>query len=131
MKHLVILVIYTRLFLSRFSVAETRPISAEECERPEGATVLVEGQKVLISESNFPLTHSVHPPTSNRGHGDDSLDYFVLNKEKKVFYVKNFLNTSIAEELKDFCISGQRFKRSPIRGFGKDPSVTKNEVRTR
>jgi hypothetical protein len=48
-----------------------------------------------------------------------------------VLYVPNFLNESLAEELKLFCISGDRFIRSSIGGYGDGSPVQKHHLRTR
>ena len=105
-------------------------VDDNECENRPQPTVYVKGKSMTINEENFAHYVGIYPPEP-KGSPSEGLDYFVLNREKSVLYVSNFLNTTAAEELKQFCISGQRFTRSPIRGHGDDPSVSKSEHRTR
>jgi hypothetical protein len=41
--------------------------------------------------------------------------YYILNQEKHLWYMENFVNASIAKELRQFCQHQNRFQRSPIR----------------
>jgi hypothetical protein len=110
------------------------------CQQPQ---VYIGNERVIIDETRFPKHVGTYPPNSNGDNGDDddddipSAEYFILNSEKPVLYVTNFLNQSVGEELKDFCITGNRFFRSNIRGNGqvdkendKTSSVLQNEIRT-
>merc|ERR1712232_375152 len=101
--------------LLRTIVCSTR----KECDAnvgPDRPRALVNGQFVTVDESRFSKHYKSFPPSEEidtKSNGDDiMLHYFVLNKEKPVLYVPNFLNHSVAEELKEFCISGGRFVRS-------------------
>jgi 2OG-Fe(II) oxygenase superfamily len=109
-------------------------VSAEEssCDASLPRALLGE-QMVVIDESRFSKHHGVYPPKDIPS--DDSnggLFYFILNADKPVLYVPDFLNTTVMDELKDFCISGQRFVRSPIRGTSNQDqkTVQEHQVRT-
>lgn len=84
-----------------------------------------------IDESRFSKHHGVFPPQEINADEEDGPYYFVLNASKSVLYVTSFLNRSIADEIKNFCISGQRFARSTIRGsMGAEDMVQEHELRT-
>jgi hypothetical protein len=78
--------------------------------------VLLGDEVVIVDESRFPMHQGTYPPNGNADNTVDDLTYFILNDDKPVLYVPNFMNHSVIEELKEFCISSQRFARSPIRG---------------
>jgi prolyl 4-hydroxylase len=100
-----------------------------QCQQPQ---VYIGNELVIMDESRFSKHFGSYPPTKNKnddGDGnDDNTQYFILNSEKPVLYVKNFLNQSVANELKEFCISGGRFVRSHVRGYSGD--VSHDEKRT-
>lgn len=99
--------------------------------RPE-PQAFIKGDSVTIDESNFPKHYARFPPNDKIQHKDDALSYYVLNEEKKVLYVPNFVNETVAHEIQLFCIEGQRFTQSPIRGTTSDASsVEKHDHRTR
>lgn len=121
--------------------------SAQECEAalPQ---VIMGGKRVAIEKEStrFPKHYGSFPPrrneANNRGDNGSELEYFVLNSDKPFLYVKNFLNHSIANDLKALCVEGGRFVRSSIRGTSsvdgdgqhhQDPtktSVQKHDIRT-
>jgi hypothetical protein len=123
------LVLYT-CFCS--TLADATQLNENECEnRPEPA-VQLHGERLVVNEQNFPRYNSVYPPSVEETQdGSSDPQYFILNKEKSVLYVSNFLNETAANELKDMCIRSDRFTRSPIRGHGNDPSVSQSDFRTR
>ncbi|KAG7355104.1 2-oxyglutarate/Fe(II) oxygenase [Nitzschia inconspicua] len=95
--------------------------------------VLLGDQMVVVDESRFPKHYGSYPPKGSDMNDDsESLSYYVLNAEKSVLYVPNFMNQTVIEEMKEFCISGERFVRSPIRGTTSNPemSVQEHQVRT-
>ncbi|KAL3918897.1 MAG: hypothetical protein SGILL_004024 [Bacillariaceae sp.] len=94
---------------------------------------LLQGELITIDETRFAQHAGKYPPSDNKDatEAGDDMSYFVLNAEKSVLYVPNFLNETVADDLKEFCISGQRFVRSPIRGTGNQAAmVQENQVRT-
>jgi hypothetical protein len=99
---------------------------AAECAVKPEARVLVNGEVVVVEEPRFPKHYSYYPPKEQ----DDDQPYYILN-DKPLLYVPSFLNQSIAEELKTFCLSGERFVQSHIRGNGDASNVEKHEIRTR
>jgi hypothetical protein len=105
--------------------------TAQDCEvRPE-AKVFVKGEPLTVDETLFSKHYVSYPPNDTIEHKADDLSYYILNKEKKVLYIPNFLNETVAEEIKTFCIEGERFTQSHIRGTGDGTSVEKNDLRTR
>lgn len=104
---------------------------AQDCEvRPE-AKAFVKGELVVVDESRFEQHFVSYPPNHKIKHKIGDLSYYILNKEKNFLYVPDFLNETVAEEIKTFCIEGNRFTQSPIRGSGDGTSVEKNDLRTR
>lgn len=92
----------------------------------------INGKSVMIEESNFPKHYARFPPNDKIQHKSDVLSYYVLNEEKKVLYVPNFVNETVAHDIQLFCIEGKRFTQSPIRGTTDDgSSVEKHDYRTR
>lgn len=95
---------------------------------------LLGGQMVSIEESRFPMHYGSYPlQKKSTANNEDALSYYILNAEKSVLYVPNFLNETAVEEIKDFCISGQRFARSPIRGMtnsDQNNKVQEHQLRT-
>lgn len=98
--------------------------------------VIINGQVVEINEDNFVKHYGSYPPTPPKQHNgnqdeehheqrrttlaDESGDngdavYYVLNDEKPVLYIPNFLNETIIDVLIKLCIEGNRFVRSPVR----------------
>jgi hypothetical protein len=112
----------------------------EECANDQvvnrsEAQVILNGETILIEgpESPFRKHYDTYPPllssarTLDSQDGGASLAYYILQEEKPVLYVPNFLNASITEELKGFCITDGRFQRSPIRGkTGKNTETLDN-----
>jgi hypothetical protein len=85
-------------------------------------------EMVAIDENRFPKHYGSYPPKNDT---EGELSYYILNSDKSVLYIPNFLNQSTANEMKEFCIAGQRFVRSPIRGTSNQATnVQQNEVRT-
>lgn len=122
-----------KILLVILATSSSTAQQAGVCEnRPEPAA-LINGKFVKINEENFSKYYGAFPP--GRAHeqvtGPHDNGYFVLNKEKPVLYVSEFLNETTISELKEFCISSQRFTRSPVRGHGNDPSVAQSDIRTR
>jgi hypothetical protein len=111
------------LLLLNSALSESDANSNEkECDaaRPE-AMVISNGQEMLVeaADSNF--------PKRAWGHPKDNQVYYVLNEEKRVYYVPNFLNKTTSEELQSFC--NGRFVKSPIRGNSDDVTEL-NDIRT-
>jgi hypothetical protein len=110
----------------------------EECQvigRPD-PKVLVNDQEVLLvvgeTTARFPKHYGTYPPSGKKERNGDDDHYYILNEEKPVLYVPNFLNQSIAQELQMLCTSQGRFVHSPIRGHGDGTVVEKDtELRTR
>ena len=117
------LFLFGLLWLSQHSLAQECKAQSEECTVSPEAQVLVDDQLLVVQESRFPKHFSYYPPKDR----DDDQAYYILN-EKPVLYVPNFLNNSVAEELKAFCTG--RFVDSRIRGHDTS-NVEKNEIRTR
>jgi hypothetical protein len=132
----------------------------DQVENRPKAQVILNGKTILIEspESPFNKRYDTYPPppssllsslsslesTETQDNQEGArLAYYILQEEKPVLYVPNFLNASITEELKGFCITDGRFQRSPIRGTtGKDTeqreedhatgkTVEQHETRTR
>lgn len=124
-------VLYATLFFLA-TIPHATSLLQNECEnRPEPA-VQLHDEVLVVNEQNFRKYSAIYPPSSQEDqYAASGPDYFILNKEKSVLYVSNFLNETAAKELKDICISSQRFTRSPIRGHGDDPSVSESDIRTR
>jgi len=113
---------------------QIRFLSAEDtdsgtCESRPLPSVRVGGEIKLVNEDNFVSHQDSYPPEGTVN--ENSLNYFILNQGKSVLYVSDFLNRTTSNELKDFCVSGDRFIRSPIRGYGNKPGVTESSARTR
>jgi hypothetical protein len=93
--------------------------TAQDCQvRPE-PKAFIDGKPSTIDEKNFNYERS------------GGLSYYTLNKEKHVLYIPNFLNETASEEIKTFCVEGERFTQSRIRGHGDGSTVEKNDLRTR
>ena len=78
--------------------------NAEICESEKQAECMLNGERTLIEYPTFEK-REVHP----------SRHYFVLNDQKQVIYIPNFLNETEIVELKGFCIDQKRFVPSPQR----------------
>jgi hypothetical protein len=105
--------------------------SAQECDNAAVMLpqVIVSGELVVIGEGSarFPKHSGSYPPGAHDDVADesvDSLEYYILNSDKPVLYVRNFLNHSVAEDLKAFCLEGQRFVRSSIGGKSSSSGTT-------
>mmetsp|Transcript_6313 Transcript_6313/g.9715 ORF Transcript_6313/g.9715 Transcript_6313/m.9715 type:complete len:308 (+) Transcript_6313:33-956(+) len=113
-------------------VTTATTIPAQHCQVKPEPKVILKGEELTVNENQFSKHYSTYPPSlqkkSNGVHLD--LEYYVLNKEKNILYVPNFSNASIAEEIKTFCVEGQRFTESRIRGSGDASGVEKNDLRT-
>ena len=107
----------------------------EECINPNRrqAAVQFRGEVILVNEDNFPKHVTRYPPPKDTASLDSTTgpEYFILHQDKPILYVPNFLNETSVNELKEICISNQRFTRSPIRGHGEDLSVAHSDIRTR
>lgn len=101
-----------------------------ECANRPQPTVRVGGVVKVINEDNFERYDGSYPPVTDGDRGN-GIDYYVLDRVKSILYVSDFLNKTASTELKDFCISGNRFARSPIRGYGHQAGVSESNVRTR
>lgn len=117
------------------SAEEEGSCTAEElydgkCGR-QAARVLLNGETFLVEEeSKFKKGDSTYPPSSSAGEGGPH--YYILNEEKPILYLPNFLDQSTAEELIDFCVSQERFSLSHVGGYSTEGgTVEKKEVRTR
>ena len=54
--------------------------------------------------------------------------YYVLREDKPVLYVPNFINATIATELKDFCLKDEnRFVHSPVRKTARSDEEDNND----
>lgn len=94
------------LLLVAASLSERGNAAENECNaRSEAAQVISKGKRVLVEGPESPF--------EKKTWSDDEI-YYILDKSKSVYYVPNFLNATIAEELKSFC--KDRFVNSPIRG---------------
>lgn len=115
------------------SSAEEGSCTAEElydgkCGR-QAARVLLNGEPFLVEEPKFKKGHSSYPPSSSAEEGPH---YYILNEEKPILYLPNFLDQPTAEELIDFCVSQERFSLSHVGGYSTEGgTVEKKEVRTR
>jgi len=105
-------------------------------KRPEPKAYL-KGEAFSIDETNFPKHSTSYPPSSTAANEalsttDDNVSYYILNQEKNVLYIPNFLNDTSTQEIKTFCIDGGRFTRSRIGGYGDGSStkVEKHDLRT-
>ena len=101
----------------------------ETCENRPPATVRVGGMIKLINDDNFKRYQGSYPPGVELD--DNGVRFYVLDAAKSILYVPDFLNETTCTELKDFCVDGERFTRSPIRGYGINPGVTESDARTR
>jgi hypothetical protein len=127
--------VYLHNYVFLLSVKSQLSDAAESSCQATVARVVMGDEVVTIDESHFPKHNRTYPPTDATENEDDDLSYFVLNAEKSVLYIPDFMNNSVIEELKEFCISGQRFARSPIRGIATiqdsaSSSVQEHHVRT-
>lgn len=111
------------------SVAQAQECESQpdECKVKPEPRVLVDGELSIVEEPRFEKHYSYYPPREKY----DDQPYYILNDDKPVLYVPSFLNQSMAEELKTFCISGERFVESSIRGYGDGSKVEKHDLRTR
>ena len=120
----------------------TNKDETQECMVRPDPKVIINDQEIIIEEPRFKMYRGNYPPPLHDGkentetkneEENNSFAYFILNNEKPILYVSNFLNGTTSEELKQFCIAGGRFTRSPIRGHGdgSSHSVSRNEIRTR
>ena len=101
----------------------------ETCENRPPATARVGGIRKLINDDNFKRYQGSYPPGVDLE--DNGVPFYVLDASKSILYVPNFLNETTCTELKDFCVDGERFTRSPIRGYGINPGVAESNARTR
>lgn len=111
--------------------------------------VMVAGRRIVLDDGSkrFPKHSGSYPrrddESEKRGNIHDEVEYYILNSEKPVLYVSNFLNHSVASSLIALCVDGGRFVRSPIRGttnsatgdglYDQDPTRTRvqqHEIRT-
>jgi hypothetical protein len=114
------------------------PVQTDATEWSCQSTVpraLLREEVVTIDNAHFPMHHGTYPPKGKTENEKNDQPYFVLNAEKSVLYVPSFMNHTAIEELKEFCVSGQRFARSPIRGINSvqdstSSSVQEHHVRT-
>lgn len=116
-----------------FLLVITAPtILAQDCQVKIEPKVILKGEELTVNENQFSKQYSTYPPPSQKKSNGVHLDleYYVLNKEKNILYVPTFLNASIAEEIKTFCVEGKRFTESRIRGSGDASGVEKNDLRT-
>lgn len=116
-----------------FVVASKAPSSDANdraCDATGGPRAVINGQLVAIDETRFTKHIGSYPPDTNgnrqaaaptttaaddEGTSTPPFSYYILNADKPVLYVTNFLNQSVVDELKTICIEGNRFVRSPIR----------------
>ena len=117
------------LVISLLAIASAAEHAENECQNRLEPAVQIRGRTVTINEENFRKRNNVYLDDES-GQALD-FEYYILNEEKPVLYVTDFLNETTANELQDFCLSNQRFTRSPIRGNGNDPSVAESDIRTR
>ena len=117
------MIITKRLVSIFLLVINATTILAQDCQVKLEPKILYNGEELTLNDKQFTRQ------ATSKG-GIHHLDYYVLNKEKSVLYVPNFLNTSIAEEIKNICVEGQRFTQSRIRGSGDASNVEKNALRT-
>jgi hypothetical protein len=120
------------VFLLRFSSTVGKQFditNPPKCENRPPPAVRVGGLIKLINEDNFERFNGSYPATDEGEVG--GINYFVLDEAKSILYVTDFLNETSSAELKDFCVSGGRFTRSPIRGYGNMAGVSASNVRTR
>ena len=93
---------------------------------------LIGEEFVEINEERFPKYFGTYPPDSSGNADIDGLPYYyVLNADKSVLYIPNFLNQTAANQMKEFCTSGERFIRSPDREKGEVRFVSTETVITR
>ena len=101
----------------------------DTCGNRPPAVARVGGVIKLINEDNFERYQGSYPP--GVGLEENGVSFFVLDAAKSILYVSDFLNETTSTELKDFCVSGERFTRSPIRGYDRHAGVAENNARTR
>jgi len=101
----------------------------ETCGNRPPAAAQVGDTIKLINDDNFKRYRGSYPPGVELE--DYDVRFYVLDAAKSILYVPDFLNETTCTELKDFCVDGERFTRSPIRGYGINPGVTESNARTR
>lgn len=94
---------------------------ATTCESRPEPSVLIGGIRKIVSSEEF-----------EKGQMDNlGFEYYLMNNDKPILYVPDFLNETAANELKDFCIAAERFTRSPIGGRDTESGTIHSSLRTR
>ena len=124
----------TRIFslvLFAFISVTYGDLSTDSCENTANKVlpqVILNGQRTVVNESNFARHFdAAYPPTNGDEVTDDAkangMEYFILNEEKRVLYIPNFLEASAIKALQDMCQG--RFVDSPVRA---DADVTRDKT---
>jgi hypothetical protein len=117
MNHQTIICAFLLFFLNAISFIDGDETCENSFSRPS-PEVILHGKRTIIDDANFAKhLDATYPPSNinsnNNQDKHDGLEYYILNEQKRVLYIPNFLETSTIQALQEICQG--RFVDSPVR----------------